>query len=157
MLVPATIIEDENQSHSRKNYNRKKGLPYGARVVENGYYLGGYFYPDYSTKEGIQMTKTSILPKLEFIFSDKYLTADKFLRQSMNAEGYFPILLLFYLPVIQSYGVTAEFLAEVLSESEFADVDLSQMTVRPKNWQKWILPAPAAEKVEPQVSVATEQ
>ena len=105
-----------------------------------------FSYPDYSTKEGIQMTKTSILPKLycsserlicsEFIFSDKYLTADKFLRQSMNAEGYFPILLLFYLPVIQSYGVTAEFLAEVLGESEFADVDLSQMTVRPKNWQK---------------------
>ena len=109
-----------------------------------------FSYPDYSTKEGIQMTKTSILPKLygspdrlmrsEFIFSDKYLTADKFLRQSMNAEGYFPILLLFYLPVIQSYGVTAEFLAEVLSESEFADVDLSQMTVRPKNWQKVVAP-----------------
>ena len=96
------------------------------------------------------MTKTSILPKLcgsadrlmhsEFIFSDKYLTADKFLRQSMNAEGYFPILLLFYLPVIQSYGVTPEFLAEVLRESEFADVDLSQMTVRPKNWQKVVAP-----------------
>lgn len=62
---------------------------------------------------------------------------DKFFRQYMNAEGYFPIQLLFYLPVVYDYAVDLPFLAEILNESDFADVDMASMTVRPsKNWEK---------------------
>ena len=73
----------------------------------------------------------------QFIFSEKYFSVDKFFRPYMNAEGYFPIQLLFYLPIVQSFAVDMEFLAEVLNESDFADVDMASMTVRPsKNWEK---------------------
>lgn len=73
----------------------------------------------------------------QFIFSDKYFSVDKFFRPYMNAEGYFPIQLLFYLPVVQSFTTDLEFLAEVLDESDFAEVDMASMTVRPaKNWEK---------------------
>ena len=41
------------------------------------------------------------------------------------------------LPIVQSFAVDMEFLAEVLNESDFADVDMASMTVRPsKNWEK---------------------
>ena len=78
-----------------------------------------------------------ILEPSQFIFSEKYFSVDKFFRPYMNAEGYFPIQLLFYLPIVQSFAVDMEFLAEVLNESDFADVDMASMTVRPsKNWEK---------------------
>lgn len=93
------------------------------------------------------MIKTSIMPKLfvlaarlhrrEFIFSEKYLTADKFIRPYMDVEGYFPIYLLLYIPAIQQFGVDAECIATFLQDAPFAEVDMSRMTVRPKqNWEK---------------------
>lgn len=93
------------------------------------------------------MVKTSILPKLyslkvifmnrEFVFSEKYLSFDQFLRPYMDVEGYFPISLLLCIPAIQSFGVDSDFLLEVLGETSFADVDGTRMTVRPKkNWEK---------------------
>lgn len=96
---------------------------------------------------GKQMIKKSIHPKLyylfyylivsEFIFSEKYLSLDQFLRPYMDVEGYFPVSLLLYIPVIQSFGVDSSFLIDILSETSFAEVDKSRMTVRPKlNWEK---------------------
>ena len=109
------------------------------------------------------MIKNSILPKLqlfssammnrEFVFSEKYLSYDQFLRSYMDVEGFFPVSLLLYIPVIQSFGVDSAFLIDILADSTFAEVDKTRMTIRPKqNWEKvrfnsqgdvqWILPNP---------------
>lgn len=104
-------------------------------------------YTDFSSEMGKKMVKTSIIPKLycllsfindrEFIFSDKYLSCDQFIRPYMDIEGYFPVSLLLYIPVIQSFGVDSDFLMEILGDCSFAEVDISRMTIRPKvNWEK---------------------
>lgn len=55
----------------------------------------------------------------------------------MDVEGYFPLYLLLYIPAIQQFGVDAECLATFLQDAPFAEVDMSRMTVRPKqNWEK---------------------
>lgn len=93
------------------------------------------------------MIRTSLLPKLsvlllaikisEFVFSEKYLSFDTFLRPYMDVEGYFPVPLLLFIPAIQSFEVDASFLMEVLADSSFAEVDTTRHTVRPKvNWEK---------------------
>ena len=75
----------------------------------------------------------------EFIFSDKYFSFDQFIRPYMDVEGYFPIPLLLFIPVIQSFGIDAEFLAEVLNDCPSAEVDPSRFTVRLKTgWEKVI-------------------
>ncbi len=62
---------------------------------------------------------------------------DKFIRPYMDVEGYFPIYLLLYIPAIQQFGVDAECIATFLQDAPFAEVDMSRMTVRPKqNWEK---------------------
>lgn len=93
------------------------------------------------------MIRTSLLPKLylrllvikisEFVFSEKYLSFDTFLRPYMDVECYFPVPLLLFIPAIQSFEVDASFLMEVLADSSFAEVDKTRHTVRPKvNWEK---------------------
>lgn len=71
------------------------------------------------------------------MFSEKYLSVDKFLRPYIDVEGYFPISLLLFIPAIQSFGVDALFLMDTLEECPFAEVDKTRFTVRPKqNWEK---------------------
>lgn len=105
-------------------------------------------YTDFDSEMGKSMIKTSIMPKLFVLFAafivesssspEKYLTADKFIRPYMDVEGYFPIYLLLYIPAIQQFGVDAGMcIATFLQDAPFAEVDMSRMTVRPKqNWVK---------------------
>lgn len=73
----------------------------------------------------------------EFVFSEKYLSFDQFLRPYMDTEGFFPVSLLLYIPAIQSFGVDSAFLIDILAESTFAEVDKSRMTVRTRqNYEK---------------------
>ena len=75
----------------------------------------------------------------EFVFSDKYFSFDQFIRPYMDVEGYFPIPLLLFIPAIQSFGIDAEFLAEVLKDCPSAEVDPSRFTARLKTgWEKVI-------------------
>ena len=138
VLVPATIVEEENgKTHGKRGKGRQHYLPYGAKVVEGGYIYNGTFYTDFSSELGKRMIKTSLIPKLEFVFSEKYLSVDKFLRPYIDVEGYFPISLLLFIPAIQSFGVDALFLMDTLEECPFAEVDKTRFTVRPKqNWEK---------------------
>ena len=154
VLVPATIIEDESESTSRRNRERGRRIPHGAKIVEGGYIINGFFYTDFDSEMGKSMVKTSIMPKLEFIFSDKYFAADKFLRPYMDVEGYFPIYLLLFIPAIQQFGVDVDALAEILADCPLAEVDMSRMTVRPKtNWEQWIMPNPMGGNGVPRYAV----
>ena len=150
-------MEEEPRNSNKRGKRKQHRLPYGAKAVDGGYVLNGVFYTDFSSELGKRMIRTSLLPKLEFVFSEKYLSFDTFLRPYMDVEGYFPVPLLLFIPAIQSFEVDASFLMEVLADSSFAEVDKTRHTVRPKvNWEKWILPNANGEKGVPRYPVITE-